>query len=210
MRRCRILVVLAALSVLAVGGCSKSEQPAPNPDRPQVVPDRVIAVPEGFGVIRLITGPYSPEIVSRGFYHLRGPIPLQPFELGLHQYALMDSIANYEVLRYREFDGFESVLDSVPPGRDTLLVYVSRLGRAETKLDTVVSPDGDTTITDPVKSMPPYDYYFRPVLVDSIVVADGQVSTIDLSLSLEKWGRPVQTDAGWEAPRARYLLYSPR
>lgn len=207
MRYRHYAIVLIAILTLLLWSCSGSDESDVETVELTTTAADSITAPPGQGVIHVVTGPYSPEIVSKGFYHLRSQLPLRPFELGAHQYALMDSIANYEVIGYEDIDGFEVVVDSLDPGLYTMLVYVSRLSKAETKLDTAISATGDTTITDPTKAMAPYDYYFRPILVDSIVVSAGQVSEVDLSTSLEKWERPKQTDKGWEAPRARYLKY---
>lgn len=217
MRYYRLITLGLMIALLSVWGCSKSDQSdkSDTPAQSQSaaaqsvdIPD--IAIKPGAGAIYMITGPHSPEVVSKGFYHMRRQFPLQPFPLGLHQYALMDSIANYEVVGYAEFDGFERAVDSVAPGMYTLLVYVSRLSKATVKHDTTVTESGDTVITDPVKGMSPYEYYFRPILVDSIRVEPGVVSVVDVSKALEAWRQPQQTQTGWEAPRARYLAWDRR
>ncbi len=217
MRRHRHLALCLCALLITAWGCSKSDQSDKSDSSAQTasaavqsvdIPD--IAIKPGAGAIYMITGPHSPEVVSKGFYHMRRQFPLEPFPLGLHQYALMDSIANYEVVGYAEFNGFEKAVDSVGPGMYTLLVYVSRLSKAAVKHDTTVTESGDTIITDPVKGMSPYEYYFRPILVDSIRVEPGVVSVVDVSKALEAWRQPQQTETGWEAPRAHYLAWDRR
>ena len=109
--RLRLACIIAVL--MTFWGCSQSDQPGKPGDsgdsgdatpssRSVDIPD--IAIKPGAGALYIITGPHSPEVVSKGFYHLRRQFPLQSFPLGLHLYALMDSIANYPVVGYSEFD----------------------------------------------------------------------------------------------------------
>ena len=169
------ILLVAALAVTLVG-CS-AEQPDP------------------FGAIHIVAGPHSDLIVARGQYHLRADFPITPFAYGPSMYVPIDSVQAQAVLRFDDFDGVTTTIDSLDPGAYSLLVYVSRLSVNQVTPDTNVI-DGDTVITDPTDAMGPYDYYFRPIFIDGI---RSPPTRPRWSISPTNWnrGRPCEADRRW-------------
>ncbi len=219
MRRFSVLLILLAAGVWLLFGCSGSESESDGGSKKEasgtsteMPPKPAMDIPVGTGALYVKTGPESPEILSRGFYHMREAFPMKPFKLGAYEYVLMDSVDKHTVVHFAEFTGFDLEVDSLDPGAYHFLFYVSRLNKNTYKLDTILSEDErDTIITDPAKGMPAWDYYFMPIMVTDVVISAGAISYIDLSESLVDWNKPKQTaDGGWEAPRAVHQAWAGR
>ncbi len=158
-----------------------------------------------YGAITINAGPASDLIVVQGEYQLRKAFPTKPYVFGPSSYVVMDTVEAQNVLSFGNFVGTQMTIDSLEPGVYSLLVYVSRLSANQVAPDTVVSDSGDTTIVDPTVNMPPYDFYFRPIMIDSVRVAADSVASIELGDQLEDWRKPKQIVNGrWEAERVRY------
>jgi hypothetical protein len=183
-----ITSILVLLTLLALIGCGGEK--------------RVVSQ---YGAITINAGPESDLIVAQGEYQIRKAFPVSPFVFGPSSYVVMDSVEAQSVMSFGNFVGTTATLDSLQPGVYSLLVYVSRLSVNQVEPDTIVSDSGDTTILDPTADMPPYDFFFRPIMIDSVRVAADSVAEIDLGDQLEDWRRPKQIVNGrWEAERVRY------